>query len=158
MLNSKSVATDITVVPATPQHADAIAALSAQLGYPASVTETAERLAVIARSNYDVVYVAVLEHHLVVGWMHVFYALRVEGPPFCEIGGMVVDEHWRSKGIGSVLVEHARLWSSTKGCAALRVRSNVVRKNAHQFYTREGFRQLKEQKVLELQHGIAATL
>jgi len=154
MFNLKGVATDVSVVPATPQHAEAITALSIQLGYQTTVAETAERLSVLGRSNYDVVYVALLEHHLVVGWMHVYYAVRVEGPPFCEIGGLVVDQNWRSKGIGSVLVEQAKLWSRKKGCVSLRVRSNVTRTAAHKFYLREGFVHLKEQKVLELQHAL----
>jgi GNAT superfamily N-acetyltransferase len=66
-----------------------------------------------------------------------------------EIAGLVVDETARGGGIGRRLLEAAEQWARSHGCRAIRVRSNVVREGAHAFYVREGFREIKTQKVFE---------
>lgn len=84
-----------------------------------------------------------------VGWVHGFYSLRVESDPFIEIGGLVVDENHRQKGIGVQLVEKVNTWASTKGCNKLRVRCNTIRLESHEFYNLIGFTLNKEQKVFD---------
>jgi GNAT superfamily N-acetyltransferase len=51
----------------------------------------------------------------------------------------VVDPHDRGGGIGGKLLETAEQWASAHGLAAVRVRSNIVRANAHLFYERRGY-------------------
>jgi GNAT superfamily N-acetyltransferase len=65
----------------------------------------------------------------------------------------VVAEAERGRGIGAALVAAAEEWAAARGCGALRVRCNVVRKRAHDFYRRERFREIKEQKVFERKIG-----
>ena len=86
----------------------------------------------------------------VVGWIHVFYSLRLESHSFCEIGGLVVHEDYRGRGIGSMLVGSVKDWCISLDCPTLKVRSNILRVPAHQFYKNLGFQEKKQQKIFEL--------
>jgi GNAT superfamily N-acetyltransferase len=81
--------------------------------------------------------------------VHVFYTIRLESGPFCEIGGLVVSKNIQGKGIGKLLVEKARKWAAERNIGKLRVRCNVVRAGAHEFYIKSGFTENKQQKVFE---------
>ena len=76
--------------------------------------------------------------------------MSLESGSFYEILGMVVDEAYQNLGIGKRLVQEAIRWSRNQGALSLRVRSNVKRKQAHIFYMRQGFAEMKEQKVFSL--------
>jgi GNAT superfamily N-acetyltransferase len=89
----------------------------------------------------------------VAGWLHAATALRLESPPYAEIGGLVVEERRRGQGIGERLVRAAIGWAGERGYAELRVRSNVVRADAHRFYRRLGFASVKTQAVFALPLG-----
>lgn len=139
---------DIIIRPAFAEHAAVIAALCQELGYEITVQQIKDNLAAIDRCIYDNVFVAIYEGK-VCGWMQVSYITRIESGSFCEITGLVVSENVRGKGIGTALVHMAMKWSSDRHCSKLRVRSNVVRESAHHFYVREGFSELKDQRVFE---------
>jgi GNAT superfamily N-acetyltransferase len=126
--------------------AGAIAELSGQLGYPVAAAEMAERLARIASVGDGVVLVAEVDAR-VIGWLHVLSTYRVEYAPYAEIMGLVVDERHRSGGVGRALLEAAERWASEQGFDTGRVRSNVVRARAHEFYRRHGYEQQKQQAV-----------
>ena len=86
------------------------------------------------------------------GWIQVSLPRIFETPDWAEIAGLVVDSAARGRGIGRELVAAAADWARERGCAALRVRTNVdARAARRRFYRREGFRELKKQKVLELE-------
>lgn len=129
--------------------AESLAELSGQLGYPSTESELVDRLTSILRRDDHLVLVAEREAKIV-GWLHAFMALWVESPPFAEIGGLVVARAERGHGIGRQLVLAATQWAHMKGVHAIRVRSNVVRKEAHDFYSHIGFRQLKAQTVFSM--------
>ena len=129
---------------AIPSDSAALAALSTQLGYPTQPAEAAERL-----GNDGAVLVAE-DDGAILGWIHVCGIRFFQSPPFAEIGGLVVDEAARGKGIGRLLVEAAVRWAAEQGYGKVRVRSNVVREDAHRFYEREGFRRVKTQAVFDL--------
>jgi GNAT superfamily N-acetyltransferase len=131
---------------ATASDAAALAALSTQLGYPAQPEEAAERL--IALGPAGTVLVAE-ENGAVLGWIHVCGIQFFQSPPFAEIGGLVVDEAARGRGVGRLLLEAAVRWAAEQGYGKLRVRSNVVREDAHRFYEREGFLRVKTQAVFD---------
>jgi GNAT superfamily N-acetyltransferase len=67
--------------------------------------------------------------------------------PQTEIGGLVVDESYRRRGVGRLLMEQAERWAREKGCGAICLRSNVVRKDAHAFYERIGYSNVKTSRV-----------
>jgi GNAT superfamily N-acetyltransferase len=125
--------------------AAALAALSTQLGYPAQPEETAERLSALA----DGALLVAEDGGSVLGWIHVCGVRFFQSPPFAEIGGLVVDEAARGKGVGKLLLEAAVGWAAEQGYGKLRVRSNVVRKDARRFYEREGFQRVKTQAVFD---------
>jgi GNAT superfamily N-acetyltransferase len=130
------------------EDAEAIARLSGQFGYPSTTEETKDRI--IWLSNYpdNCGYVAFYDTKMV-AWIHVFLAVHVESEPFFEIGGLVVDENYRGNGIGKQLVDKVILWCKNKGKYRLRVRCNVKRIRAHEFYKKLGFHDTKESKIFE---------
>jgi hypothetical protein len=79
----------------------------------------------------------------VVGWAHAYVCCLVESDTFAELGGLVVDESHRGKGVGAMLLEKVEDWARQKGCAAVSARSNVIRHEAHKFYAGRGYDQSK---------------
>jgi GNAT superfamily N-acetyltransferase len=133
---------------AAPKDADDIAGLSNQLGYAMSASATLQNLETILNNKNELVLVAVHEEK-VIGWIHVFQTTRLESGSFCEIGGLVVDDQYRRMGAGKLLIEHIKPWCIAKA-SSLRVRSNIKRTQAHEFYHQCGFSETKQQKVFEI--------
>ena len=131
---------------ATASDAAALAVLSTQLGYTTQPGEAAERLAALRPAGTVLVAEA---DGAVLGWIHVCGIRFFQSPPFAEVGGLVVDEAARGKGVGKLLLEAGARWAAERGYRKLRVRSNVVREDAHRFYEREGFRRVKTQAVFD---------
>jgi GNAT superfamily N-acetyltransferase len=128
--------------------AGAIAALSAQLGYDEAVDEIRKRIEEIRAQGNGEVYVAVVPPDIVVGWVQVFALLLVELPPQAEVGGIIVDSRYRRIGVGRGLMAAAEQWARQNGLATLRLRSNVQRDDAHEFYRRLGYRELAASTLL----------
>ncbi len=129
------------------QDAPAIARLSTQLGYPQSGDAAARALRAIRLESSGEVLVFVNEGGEVVGWIHVLLAPRLESGTFAEIGGLVVDEAARGVGIGGRLVQAAESWAGAHGSPTIRVRSNIIREEAHRFYAARGYELAKTQAV-----------
>lgn len=136
---------DLTVRAATLADAEALAALTTQLGYPSTGDQVQARLAWLVSTD-DLILVAE-SNDRVVGWIHVQVTCTVESNPNAEIAGLVVDETCRGQGVGSELVEAGCRWAKRRGMAEVRVRSNVLREDAHRFYERQGFQRVKSQVV-----------
>lgn len=132
---------------AGPEDAAAIARLSCQLGYPTSADQAGKRLEGILGSGDHAVFVAIVGDH-VVGWIHIFLAQRLESNPFAELGGFVVAEPHRRRGLGRRLLASAEEWSVGRGVAKLRVRFRPERAEARKFYVELGFAMEKEQDVV----------
>jgi len=131
-----------------PEYAPDVQRLSEQLGYPLSVTEIENNIKEVMNAEDHTAFIA-FHNGKVVGWIHAFKCVFLESNPFIEIGGLVVDEEHRGKGVGKKLIEKIREWSMAKDVHCIRVRSNVKRKEAHQFYLNNGFTEVKEQKVFQ---------
>lgn len=123
--------------------AERIAALCEQLGYPATEEEVQRRLDQIRRDGQHAVYVAEGSHGRVVGWVHVYVCPLVVAGLQAEIGGLVVDEGYRCRRIGYLLMQRAEQWARQKGCRAVYLRSNIIRKEAHAFYEKIGYGNVK---------------
>ncbi len=141
---------DTVIREAVVDDAQVIAALSGQLGYEMSIEHTQTYLSLLLNNDKDTVVVAIY-NGMVVAWMHVFYALRVETLPFCEIAGLVVDENIRGRGIGKLLIAYAKDWCRKMNGNSLRVRTNMIRTDTHRFYQQAGFILTKEQKVFTME-------
>ena len=133
----------------TPEDAAAVAALCTQMGYSVDESQAGERLqAIEGRADHHLIG-ADLEGQLV-GWVHVHADWSIEGGHEAELHGLVVDEMQRGLGIGRALIGEAAEWAFKKECSRLRVRTNVTRMRAGDFYRRAGFREMKRQLVLDL--------
>jgi GNAT superfamily N-acetyltransferase len=82
-----------------------------------------------------------------VAWLHVHLVHLLELDTQAEISGLVVDDAWRRRGVGALLMRHAEQWAREQGCKTIRLRSNVIRERAHRFYDRLGYELQKTQKV-----------
>lgn len=133
---------------ATMKDSEPISVLSTQLGYNSQHIEIQKRLFEILKNNDNCVFVAVY-NETIIGWIHGFYTLRVESDFFTEIGGLVVHDKYRNRGIGKKLVENVIHWSKLKKSDKLRVRCKTIRKESHKFYERIGFTLNKEQKIFD---------
>lgn len=126
--------------------AESIAVLSGQLGYPTETEAVRERLRAIAGRPDHAVFVAEAAGQ-VIGWVHVYEVITPESPAHAEIGGLVVDAAHRKRGVGRALMERAEAWARAAGLGMVRLRSNVVRAEAHAFYEGIGYALVKTQKV-----------
>ena len=125
-----------------------LAELSRQLGYSVTDEDVAARLDVLLDHPDHAVLVAE-EAGEVAGWIQVSLTVLVESPRTAIVGGLVVDESSRRRGLGPLLLREADAWARSRRCARLRVPCNVTRADAHRFYEREGFREVKKQRIFE---------
>jgi GNAT superfamily N-acetyltransferase len=118
-----------------------------QLGYDVPAPAVRERLQRLGERR-DVFVATDGDGERVVGWA----GLLID-EPFVEgfgafLEGLIVDEAARSRGIGAVLLEAVEARARERGCAGIRVQSNVLRERAHSFYERNGYVKVKAQYQL----------
>jgi GNAT superfamily N-acetyltransferase len=138
----------LSVREVTINDSEAVAGLTAQLGYKTTVAATTNLIAEILSRKDDIALVAVMDGKIA-GWIHAFYAVRLESGRFVEIGGLVVDGQHRGKGIGKMLMAEVKQWSRHRQITSLKVRCSTKRLASHRFYLINGFTELKEQKIFE---------
>lgn len=131
---------------ATDGDAPTLAVLCGQLGYPCEAEEIAHRLAALRGHANDAVLVAEDAGH-VVALIHVLGVGHLVVAPFAEVGGLVVDVAWRGRGVGAALLAAAETWAAERGFEIMRIRSNVIREDAHRFYEAHGYTNTKRQIV-----------
>ncbi|HLI34956.1 MAG TPA: GNAT family N-acetyltransferase [Terriglobia bacterium] len=122
-----------------------LAALSTQLGYPASQDEIERRLRPILRNRNHAILVAELNGKGVVGWAHALMEKALLSEPRAEVLGLIVDATERGKGIGTALMSQIEQWARAHGLSAVSLRSNVIRDQAHRFYEGLGYERVKTQ-------------
>jgi len=126
------------------QDSTPLAGLAGQLGYPSTVEQIASRLANVYKRPDQAVFVAEVDGQ-VAGWVHVFACPTVELDLYAEVGSLVVDQDQRGQGIGKALMDKAEAWARQCGIYEVCLRSNVIRKEAHQFYEALGYERIKSQ-------------
>jgi GNAT superfamily N-acetyltransferase len=139
--------------PARPGDAGRLAALCGQLGYPSTPRALRRRLAAILPDQDQAVFVAEDPFGEVVGWVHVALRPLLVSGLQAEIGGLVVDEAQRRRGLGRLLMERAEQWARDRGCIAVHLRSNVDREVAPFFYEGIGYRQTKTSRTFRKETG-----
>ncbi len=123
-----------------------LAALTGQLGYPATATQIRKRLQGIKPASQNAVFVAHSKKYGVIGWLHLSRDVLLESEIRAEVNGLVVADGQRSLGAGARLLAAAEDWARKHGCKEMSVRSNVIRERAHKFYERNGYEHYKTQK------------
>ena len=134
------------------EDAAAVAELSGQLGYESAADEIRERIAKLAVREGQAAFVACLAGEAksrLVGWIDIAVTNHLQSPPYVLIGGLVVQDGLRGLGIGRRLCEAAEAWTRTQGIALVRVTSRSTRGEAHRFYLRDGYTEVKTSKVFE---------
>ncbi len=137
--------------PAQPSDHARIAELAGQLSYRSTPEEIARRLQGLNGSREATVLVAELAAGEIAGWIAVFVYRTVEADARAEVSGLVVDERFRSQGVGERLLARAEEWARENGCQVIGLRSNVIRNRAHAFYERHGYTHVKTQKAFRKQ-------
>ena len=126
-----------------------LARLIGELGYAIEAAEAVERLAAMAAEGRAVL-VAELDG-AVVGCLSTSVMRVLHRPaPVGRISMMVVDETWRSRGIGAALVRAAERALAAQGCYMVEVTSHVRRTEAHRFYERLGYEKTSVRLAREL--------
>jgi GNAT superfamily N-acetyltransferase len=132
-----------------PADAEPVAHLTAQLGYNRTPQQIADWIVQLRTSSTEqAAFVACLNGEIV-GWIEVSIERRLQSDPFGMIGGLVVSDRVRSRGIGRILCRRAEQWTWDQGLDTLRVTSRSTRPGAHRFYLRDGYREVKTSLVFE---------
>lgn len=133
----------------------ALATLSGQLGYPTTAAKLEARLPRYIDSDERRVFVAESEDR-VIGWTSIEIVDHFYIEKFAEISGFVVNTAHRGQGVGHALMAEAERWTAEQGLAGLRLKTNIIRTEAHHFYESMGFERTKTQytyvKKLALDH------
>lgn len=124
-----------------------IATLSGELGYSSDENIVLQRFMKIKSDTNNAVFVAESDSQKIVGWIHVMPRILILSRPIAEIGGLIVSEQYRRKGVGHRLVECAETWAKKHNYEGIIIRSDTKRIESHHFYPQIGYDLLKEQKV-----------
>lgn len=143
-MHEQTKAMQTHVRPATTADLERLVILAEQLGYPTDKPELERRLAQLEHLENRAVLVAVADD-LVVGFIDLDHRTLMISNMVAEICGLVVDEHARGSGHGKALLSAAEEWARSKGCSKITLKSNIIRKDAHRFYEREGYEVFKTQ-------------
>jgi GNAT superfamily N-acetyltransferase len=128
--------------------AEEAADLCGQLGYPNSPNDLRKRIEERARSTDSIALAALLNGQLV-GWIDASIEYHLQSPARAVIGGLVVRDSTRGLGIGKRLCREIEQWARDRFVQVLRVRSQIIREDAHRFYLREGYSKVKTSVVFE---------
>ncbi len=120
-----------------------ICLLVEQLGYPASEEQIQVRLNALLDDVNHALFIAALKDNQICGWVHGFIRRLIVVDCHLAIGGVVVEEQFRSQGIGTMLMAAIEQWAIEKGVKFVFVRSNINREEAHRFYESIGYVLLK---------------
>jgi len=123
-----------------------ITRLSNEMGYPSSFKKVCEILDMVLSHDDHQLFVAANDEKLL-GYIHLVHSLRLSSEPFIEIAAIVVEQSVRHKGIGKALIEKTEKWAKNREFDFIRIRSNIIREDAHQFFYHQGFKKLKTQDV-----------
>lgn len=138
----------VIIRPAAHGDLDTLAILSEQLGYPVAPAVLAPRLETVLTKPGHSLLVAE-DAGQVVGWVHGCMRYLLEEEPHAFIGGLIVADGQRSRGVGARLMAAIEDWARTQGAHEVHVYSNVIRERAHRFYERIGYTHVKISKVLK---------
>ncbi|WP_413172421.1 GNAT family N-acetyltransferase [Anabaena azotica] len=134
----------MTIRQAKIKDSERIAILCEQLGYSATKEQIEQRLEKIQNNNSHIIYVATLENEYVIGWAHAHISDLIIIPNQALLFGLVVDKNYRNNGIGRLLMQHIEEWADILGCEGVILRSNIKRQEAHLFYEKIGYTNIKQ--------------
>lgn len=122
--------------------------LAAQMGYPITAVEAKERLKDILRQKGEILLVADV-YGQAIGYVLGTTIIEINTPKTLRLGGMVVNENYRQWGIGRMLMKGLENWAKKENFKIILVPTNIKRKNAHKFYEKTGYKNIKTQYIYE---------
>jgi len=137
---------DFSVRLAAAGDAGPIAALSAELGYPAGEEAVRATLGRVLGAPDHRVLVAESGGQ-VCGWLQAHSCEVLESGLRVEVMGLVVSPMMRRRGVGRALMAGAEAWARGLSAGCVVVRSNVRRTESHAFYPSIGYAPSKTQAV-----------
>ncbi|KUO53032.1 MAG: hypothetical protein APF76_12705 [Desulfitibacter sp. BRH_c19] len=119
--------------------------LCKQLGYPVPQEDIMANVkSIIDKSDY-IIYGAVLPEGKVIGCIQAHINRMFYSDIMIEVNGLIIDEKYRSQGIGEKLLRRVESFGKEKRCRYVNLRANVIRKSAHKFYEKLGYQNIKQQ-------------
>ncbi len=124
----------------------AVTRLGLQLGYPVDEPSIRRRIERYGGVDSHLLIVAERDGD-VVGWAHALERPLLQEPLHAELGGLVVDDSARGRGIATALVDAVGEWAVGRGYHGIWLHSRVDRPEAHGFYPALGFDRIKTSHV-----------
>src|SRR5262245_22327622 len=135
----KGSAIVLTIRPAQPNDADALASLVTQLGYQTSCAQMHQRLAVfLSLPGYHAFVACASDRAVGMARVWLGYALELDGR-YGRITAVAVDESVRRQGVGRALMQHVEQWLRDQDAAMVTLTSAAHRREAHKFYESLGY-------------------
>jgi GNAT superfamily N-acetyltransferase len=132
---------NVSIRPATPGDADAVAGLLGELGYPSEVEPSRRRIVQLRRNAADQVLIAATREGILgLASLHVMPVFHRDDH-LCRITAFVVAERHRGRGVGRQLAQAVVDFARKRDCFRVEVTSGRDRRGAHAFYRRVGFTQ-----------------
>jgi len=110
-----------------------------QLGYSTEPEQVGKQLHALHDGDLGQAFVAEDRGSTVgVAIVHIMKPLHVEGS-WALLSALVVDDLYRSSGVGAHLLTAAERFAMQHGCSQLELSSSSARTRAHMFYGRNGY-------------------
>ena len=124
--------------PATSKDASSLKDLLLQLGYDQDVDKIIQGIESYGEENYALLVSQ--DDRTITGFIALHWFLQFHTHQYIgRIVAFCVDEKWRSKGVGTSLLDSAEQFFRSKGCTRLEVTSNGRRIETHQYYLNRGY-------------------
>ena len=88
-------------------------------------------------NNYQMV--GVFDREMCIGLSGYWIGTKLYSGKYLEVDNFVVDEQYRSQGVGKLLLDWLTSEAGRQGCETMMLDAYVVNNAAHKFYLREGF-------------------
>ncbi len=130
---------DLVIRQATPDDARPLAALLAELGYPAVPESIPDRLVEMGADGRAVAFVAVHGNQVLgAATLHLLHTLHAV-EQVAQLTLLIVAAEARGQGIGRRLVSAVEGYARSHGCARIVVTTAEHREGAHAFYSQLGY-------------------
>lgn len=129
----------LSLRPARPSDADAIAPLLDELGYRTAAADVRARLSRLLTRDDAGVLVAEIDAEPVAVAAFQIIELLERPQPQCRITALVVHSDARRRGVASALLDEVEAAARSHGCFRLEVTTQPHRSDAHKLYAALGF-------------------
>lgn len=132
---------NICIRPAVIEDSFQISKLITQLGYPTTQTEMQEILQNFLRNKNYYAFLATIENEIVGSVSLIINNFFHKIGKNAIIASMVIDEKYRGKGIGQLLISYVENKARSEGCEFIELKSGIrrIKDGTHNFYKKLGY-------------------